>query len=154
MDYAFIFLNFLLFYLIIIHAPDGEASSSLSSITTGFSRTRSPQEIAAESDIQRINKKHDRSEVWSISRKKVQGTVMLVRHLRKVHRDEYNVVMQCEAKKKTKQELEEKTQKKLSQFVSYFPTFEKAFLNWMIQTYQPVSCCEKKLSGRCVKVLM
>jgi hypothetical protein len=32
----------------------------------------------------------------------------------------------------------------MTQFVSYFPTYEKAFLNWMVQTYQPLTACENR----------
>jgi hypothetical protein len=34
------------------------------------------------------------------------------------------------------------SQSKISGFIAYFPSFEKAYTNWVIQTYQPLSSCE------------
>ena len=74
------------------------------------------------------------------------STGMLIRHLRKHHRKEYDIVMDLEATKKQKvQENASKGkqgQTKVTSFVTYFPTFEKALIDWMIQTYQPISSCE------------
>jgi hypothetical protein len=30
----------------------------------------------------------------------------------------------------------------MTKYIMYFPTFEAAFINWMIQLYQPMSMCE------------
>ncbi len=32
-------------------------------------------------------------------------------------------------------------------FIAYFPSFEKAYTNWVIQTYQPLSSCENPEAG-------
>ncbi len=71
------------------------------------------------------------------------STGIPVRHLCKEHRDQYNHAMETEMKKKKKIESESTKHPKISKFVTSFPTFEKAFVNWMVQTYQPLSACEK-----------
>ncbi len=71
---------------------------------------------------------------------------MLVRHLRKYHRDNYDEVMELELQKKQKlggmEPSEKENQPKMTKYIMYFPTFETAFINWMIQMYQPMSMCE------------
>ncbi len=69
------------------------------------------------------------------------STGMLLRHLRKHHREEYNNVLDAEVQKQKKPKLDT-DQPKILGFVTYFPTFQKAYINWMVQTYQPISCCE------------
>ncbi len=54
------------------------------------------------------------------------STGMLVRHLCKEHRDQYNQIMETEVKKKKKIESKSMKQPKISNFVTSFPTFEKA----------------------------
>jgi hypothetical protein len=66
---------------------------------------------------------------------------MLLRHLRKHHREEYSNVLDAEVQKRKKSKLAD-DQPKISGFVTYFPTFQKAYINWMVQTHQPISCCE------------
>jgi hypothetical protein len=70
------------------------------------------------------------------------STGMFIRHLRKEHRDQYSEVMEVEMKKKKRIDSEATKQPKISNFVTQFPSFEKAFINWMVQTYQPLSACE------------
>jgi hypothetical protein len=108
-------------------------------------------------------KKHARSEVWkffevfkemmykswafcSLCQSDVyytdtMSTGMLLRHLRKHHREEYNNVLDAEVQKQKKPKLDT-DQPKIAGFVTYFPTFQKSYINWMVQTYQPISCCE------------
>jgi hypothetical protein len=78
----------------------------------------------------------------------MMSTGMLIRHLWKHHRKEYDMVMELEVTKK--QKVQENAlkgkhgQTKVTSFVTYFPTFEKALIDWMIQTYQPISSCENR----------
>jgi hypothetical protein len=74
------------------------------------------------------------------------STGMLVRHLRKYHQDDYDEVMELEVQKNQKlsgtKPSEKENQLKMTKFIMYFLTFEKAFINWMIQMYQPISACQ------------
>ena len=70
------------------------------------------------------------------------STGMLLRHLRKCHRKEYDSVLELDVEKKKKIQKTSESQAKISGFVAYFPSFEKAYTHWVIQTYQPLSSCE------------
>ncbi len=76
----------------------------------------------------------------------MMSTGMLIRHLQKHHRNEYDMLMDLEVTKKQKVQQSaarvKQGQTKVSSFVSYFPSFEKALIDWMIQIYQPISSCE------------
>jgi hypothetical protein len=69
------------------------------------------------------------------------STGMLFRHLQKCHRTEYDLVLKQDVEKKNIQKTSE-CQAKISGFVAYFPSFEKACTHWVIQTYEPLSSCE------------
>jgi len=118
----------------------------------------------------RMTKKNARSEVWkhfqvfkerlykswtfcihcnrNVFYTDTMSTGMLIRHLRKHHRDQYDAFIEVEVEKEKKEEKKRKTtasgQKKVTGFMSYFPNHEKALINWVIKTYQPLTACEEE----------
>jgi hypothetical protein len=66
---------------------------------------------------------------------------MLLGHQRKHHREEYNHVLDAEVQEQKKLKVDV-DQLKSSGYVTYFSTFQKAYINWMVQTYQPFTSCE------------
>lgn len=114
----------------------------------------------------RKNKKNARSEVWkyfevfkdpaykswtycSLCKSEVyytdtMSTGMLTRHLRQYHKVEYNNVLASEVSKKARTEAGKEEQPKISTFVTYTPSYEKCFLDFVVETYQPISICEHR----------
>ncbi len=66
------------------------------------------------------------------------STGVLLRYLQKCHRKEYDLVLKLDVEKKKKIQKTSETQAKISGFVAYFPSFEKAYTHWVIDTYQPL----------------
>jgi len=149
---------------------DAEPSSAAlptTSITVdeSCSDKKNPPSAAAA----RIPKKHGRSSVWkyflvfkerrykawtyctscqrNIFYTDTMSTGMLLRHLRKYHRDKFDELIELEVE--NMKEAEEKaqiaadSQKKITGFVTYLPSSEKAFVRWVIETFQPLTCCEE-----------
>jgi hypothetical protein len=52
------------------------------------------------------------------------------------------MVLEADTQKQKKTKLDTSLQPKNSNFITYFPTFQKAYINWLVQTYQPLSSCE------------
>jgi len=74
------------------------------------------------------------------------STTMLLRHLRSKHRDAYDALVEEDAKKKLKSDSDLKTttvhQSSLTSFMTICPSFQESYLEWVIDTYQPISSCE------------
>ena len=68
---------------------------------------------------------------------------MLQRHLRGKHRSVFDALIEDKVKKKLKTESDSVVlqQTSVKSFVTICPSFEKAYLNWLIDTYQPISSC-------------
>jgi hypothetical protein len=134
--------------------------------------------IDLDSPKKSITKKHARSDVWryfqvfkeakykawtycmlcdkDVHYTEMMSTRMLIRHLWKHHRKEYDMVMELEMTKMQKVQENalkgKQGQTKVTSFVTYFPTFEKVLIDWMIQTYQPISSCENRAFKPCARV--
>ncbi len=71
---------------------------------------------------------------------------MLSRHLKKMHREEFEELVEVKVAKKAKLDTVSSTssysQSKLDSFVTYSPTFERCFIKWLVATYQPVLAYE------------
>jgi len=80
------------------------------------------------------------------------STGILLRHLQKCHKQEYGSVVEKDLERKAKDKSTSGSQSKISGFIAYFPSFEKAYTNWVIQTYQPLSSCENPAFVPCAKV--
>jgi hypothetical protein len=52
------------------------------------------------------------------------------------------MVLEADTQKQKKTKIDTSLQPKMSNFITYFPTFQKAYINWLVQTYQPISSCE------------
>jgi hypothetical protein len=101
----------------------------------------------------KASKKRGRSAIWKyfqvykeakfkqVNYTDTMSTGMLLRHLRKCHRTEYNSVLEQDVEKKEKVQKTSECQAKISGFVAYLSSFEKAYMHWVIQTYQPLSSC-------------
>jgi hypothetical protein len=74
------------------------------------------------------------------------STTMLQRHLRGKHRSAFDTLVEEDVKKKLKRESTSASlaiqQTSVKKFVTVCPSFEKAYLKWLIDTYQPISSCE------------
>ena len=72
------------------------------------------------------------------------STTMLQRHLRGKHRSVFDTLVEEDVKKKLKTEADSIAvqQTSLKSFVTVCPSFEKAYLKWLIDTYQPIKSCE------------
>jgi hypothetical protein len=51
------------------------------------------------------------------------------------------ILLEQDVEKKKKVQKTSECQAKISGFVAYFSSFEKAYMHWVIQTYQPLSSC-------------
>jgi len=69
------------------------------------------------------------------------STGMLERHVKRKHSELFKQALRTGAKKVPKIEV---SQVSMDGFVVSCPTFEKCLLNWAVETYQPLRCCEER----------
>jgi hypothetical protein len=67
---------------------------------------------------------------------------MLVRHVRRHHKEVYNNHLEAEADAKLVLGNDGDKQQSLKTFLTNCPKFESCLITWMVATYQPLSCCE------------
>jgi hypothetical protein len=72
------------------------------------------------------------------------STTILMRHLKTYHREDYNKLIADEVNASIAKAAGEtkRQQKDITAFVKFSPTFERHFILWMIDTYQPISTSE------------
>jgi hypothetical protein len=70
-------------------------------------------------------------------------TSMLVRHVRRHHKQVYKNHLEAEAQAKLASENKASgCQQSMQPFLMHCPKFETCLINWMVATYQPLHCCE------------
>ena len=69
------------------------------------------------------------------------STGMLERHVKRKHSELFKQALRTGAKKVPKIEV---SQVSMEGFVVLCPTIEQCLLNWAVETYQPLRCCEER----------
>ena len=78
------------------------------------------------------------------------STSMLIRPMKRHHKDVYKHDLEAKAEEKLAEEGKGDAQRSIWPLLITCPSFEQSLITWMISTYQPLCCCEKrKVSGRC-----
>lgn len=76
---------------------------------------------------------------------KTMSTSALTKHLRKFHKEEFDVILTSKAQMaydEAKEAAGTAAQVSITNYIEPAPSFQEAFLDWLVDTYQPIRCCE------------